>query len=354
MNLSHIINSNHHRSQEDFAPRSAHRHSDPYPRRLRDYKHEEMATALTARPYRSPSPVYRRPYPPSPPLDDIPHLRTLPSIQSLINMDNSRPGSVVDGERDSVSHLRSSPPLATTKSARRPQSYSQPIMSKSDIRPPSPPIDPQLGLDGPLHSPASSQKSSATASHYSGGTYQSLDPAVNRQRSPPSISNGNSIRPQSPQAAFQGATYPDAPTSNTNYTYSQVSTSENQSMYQQRPLPNTFPPAAPVNANPATPKSDETSPVEVNGQWQHQHQHHHYIAPSASASFPGQTSDRYVCHVCNKAFSRPSSLRIHSHSHTGEKPFICPHKGCGKAFSVRSNMKRHERGCHGSTVQENL
>jgi uncharacterized Zn-finger protein len=74
-------------------------------------------------------------------------------------------------------------------------------------------------------------------------------------------------------------------------------------------------------------------------------QHHHYISPSSAASFP-QSQDRYICQTCNKAFSRPSSLRIHSHSHTGEKPFKCPHQGCGKAFSVRSNMKRHERGCH--------
>ena len=74
-------------------------------------------------------------------------------------------------------------------------------------------------------------------------------------------------------------------------------------------------------------------------------QHHHYISPSSAASFP-QSQDRYICQTCNKAFSRPSSLRIHSHSHTGEKPFKCPHAGCGKAFSVRSNMKRHERGCH--------
>ncbi|KAF2479666.1 hypothetical protein BDY17DRAFT_257147, partial [Neohortaea acidophila] len=57
---------------------------------------------------------------------------------------------------------------------------------------------------------------------------------------------------------------------------------------------------------------------------------------------------RYICTTCAKAFSRPSSLKIHSHSHTGEKPFKCSHAGCTKAFSVRSNMKRHERGCHRS------
>ena len=74
-------------------------------------------------------------------------------------------------------------------------------------------------------------------------------------------------------------------------------------------------------------------------------EHHHYIkTPSQSTYHPLQ--DRYICQACRKAFSRPSSLKIHSHSHTGEKPFICPHPQCRKAFSVRSNMKRHERGCH--------
>ena len=108
-----------------------------------------------------------------------------------------------------------------------------------------------------------------------------------------------------------------------------------QGLYQQRPLPSNFPPAPPeaqVQSSTALPTSNP---------WEH----HHYISPSSSATFP-QSQDRYICSTCNKAFSRPSSLKIHSHSHTGEKPFRCPHNGCGKAFSVRSNMKRHERGCH--------
>lgn len=105
-------------------------------------------------------------------------------------------------------------------------------------------------------------------------------------------------------------------------------------LYYQRPLPQSFPP--PVDA-------------VISGTGANPWQHHHYLNPSGGASYP-QSQDRYICQTCNKAFSRPSSLRIHSHSHTGEKPFKCPHAGCGKAFSVRSNMKRHERGCHSFEV----
>lgn len=98
--------------------------------------------------------------------------------------------------------------------------------------------------------------------------------------------------------------------------------------YSQQALPNAFPP----------------HPMQVQDN-QHLWQHHHYLHPSQSSVYP-QSQDKYLCPTCNKAFSRPSSLRIHSHSHTGEKPYKCAHPGCGKAFSVRSNMKRHERGCH--------
>ena len=118
-------------------------------------------------------------------------------------------------------------------------------------------------------------------------------------------------------------------------------------LYYQRPLPqvSVAPPSAlglvTNNGQLFPPPLVTLTPSSGANPWQH----HHYISPSSAASFP-QSQDRYICQTCNKAFSRPSSLRIHSHSHTGEKPFKCPHQGCGKAFSVRSNMKRHERGCH--------
>jgi len=55
------------------------------------------------------------------------------------------------------------------------------------------------------------------------------------------------------------------------------------------------------------------------------------------------SSSRYQCSYCTKRFSRPSSLKIHENSHTGAKPFQCPEPGCGRHFSVMSNMRRHQK-----------
>ncbi|KAF9010493.1 hypothetical protein BDQ17DRAFT_1187279, partial [Cyathus striatus] len=52
---------------------------------------------------------------------------------------------------------------------------------------------------------------------------------------------------------------------------------------------------------------------------------------------------KYECSYCGKGFTRPSSLKIHLNSHTGEKPFVCPVENCGRSFSVLSNMRRHAR-----------
>ena len=52
---------------------------------------------------------------------------------------------------------------------------------------------------------------------------------------------------------------------------------------------------------------------------------------------------KFECSYCQKRFSRPSSLRTHIHSHTGEKPYRCDVPGCGRCFSVHSNLRRHQK-----------
>lgn len=68
-----------------------------------------------------------------------------------------------------------------------------------------------------------------------------------------------------------------------------------------------------------------------------------YKSKSSSATASCTSYDHYSCPQCFKTFSRPSNLKIHSYSHTGERPFVCSARGCGRSFSVRSNMRRHMR-----------
>ncbi|EIW83143.1 hypothetical protein CONPUDRAFT_164140 [Coniophora puteana RWD-64-598 SS2] len=71
--------------------------------------------------------------------------------------------------------------------------------------------------------------------------------------------------------------------------------------------------------------------------------HSRNTSQDTSTSSEGIQSLRYECEYCGKGFSRPSSLRIHLNSHTGERPFVCTFEGCGRSFSVLSNMRRHAR-----------
>ncbi|KAK9721895.1 hypothetical protein K7432_003050 [Basidiobolus ranarum] len=62
-----------------------------------------------------------------------------------------------------------------------------------------------------------------------------------------------------------------------------------------------------------------------------------------SSKTMSSSTKKYHCTICQKGFSRPSSLNTHMYSHTGEKPFKCPHEGCGRHFSVVSNLRRHAK-----------
>lgn len=209
---------------------------------------------------------------------------------------------------------------------------------RTNIAPTPPPLRSDSVVD-PANSPSVVSQSSISApSYFLGSSLNNMEPHQQRvasivKRHSVPMQQGASLYSTSPYAIPQYNSSPGALSASSYYSSDGVYP-VNALYHQQRPLPSNFPPGIPA---PIV----TTSNLPTPNLWEH----HHYINPSSHTPYP-QSQDRYICGTCHKAFSRPSSLKIHSHSHTGEKPFKCPHPGCGKAFSVRSNMKRHERGCH--------
>ncbi|KAJ4144864.1 hypothetical protein LMH87_003732 [Akanthomyces muscarius] len=71
-----------------------------------------------------------------------------------------------------------------------------------------------------------------------------------------------------------------------------------------------------------------------------------------SSKVSSSTQKKHKCKVCDKRFTRPSSLQTHMYSHTGEKPFACDFEGCGRHFSVVSNLRRHRKVHRGDARSE--
>ncbi|XP_050728511.1 broad-complex core protein isoforms 1/2/3/4/5-like isoform X10 [Eriocheir sinensis] len=53
---------------------------------------------------------------------------------------------------------------------------------------------------------------------------------------------------------------------------------------------------------------------------------------------------QYSCHFCGKWFTTPSKVVRHERTHTGERPYKCPH--CPLSFNQREILKRHLRCIH--------
>lgn len=303
--------------------------------------------------------------PPSPPMDESPKC-SLPSISNLLGLadqgsptsetapreapkqEGKRQHEAVEGVAVEEQALRWPVQSPASKPSTRPSSshyLSMPQQTssvKNNGLPPTPPMGSEASFEG-YNSPSTKSVSHVSVASAPNYYYEATPPLeavptttdFQRQHMGSHVPRVP-VQPHYQQHFAAPASYM-APSSMGAY-YSQMQATPPpqphvSALYYQRPLPQQFPPMpVPITL---TPGASGANP------WQH----HHYISPSSAAAFP-QSQDRYICQTCNKAFSRPSSLRIHSHSHTGEKPFKCPHPGCGKAFSVRSNMKRHERGCH--------
>lgn len=64
------------------------------------------------------------------------------------------------------------------------------------------------------------------------------------------------------------------------------------------------------------------------------------------------SSARFECNECSKAFSKRSRLVAHKAEHRNERLYSCPRPGCNSAFNVPHRLTRHLRNVHDADEEE--
>ncbi|MCJ1485037.1 hypothetical protein MMC06_005210, partial [Schaereria dolodes] len=233
-----------------------------------------MASVLAASPYNNqanPTFPHTPQPPPSPPVDDPSNKCILPSIQTLIGMADS-PSSQNESERPPHQQLEGG-----FSHDSRPYPYGLPTVSNPKALPLTPPLRPASGFDGSRQSPSES------SSYYSAAAINNVEPHQQRQPAPPTSVDSYPMPRHPSQSPYANSAYASSPGAMSTYSYPSPANPPmtSSTMYYQRPIPSTFPPAIAVAIDPSLAGAHEISPVDQSNPWQH----HHYISPSSSAAF---------------------------------------------------------------------
>ncbi|KAL0950797.1 hypothetical protein HGRIS_007563 [Hohenbuehelia grisea] len=70
--------------------------------------------------------------------------------------------------------------------------------------------------------------------------------------------------------------------------------------------------------------------------------------PRSDGSAKGDPRRKYRCNVCQRSFARAFNLKTHMNTHDPNrpKPFVCPHRSCGRSFSRKHDLGRHLISIH--------